>query len=553
MIRKKLALSLIGTFSILVVDLKAAEDRPVFVDRVDVELVSIEVVVSDADGFRVSGLRKEDFELYEDGDLVEVSHFYAADRAKTKTDAEGRLVDLHGGDEPDAGVEANEPAGHVGIFFDELHLNAYNRNRVLDDLQFFIDERLAAGDFVSIASYNGSFAMLQRATRDRDRVSQVLDQLATNSTFGNSRIETVHPSVAKRTKPGQSRVDDARQRILQSCQALSHYVKALGGLVGRKALVIVSEGFEKRPGFALAGLDRQSFRGRDPSPFEFMKEDGTKFFQEAVRHANAAQVTLYTVDPQGLRGIRPSISAESSAGATGAGTALEESLLASSRHEPLLDFADQTGGEAILNSANFERGLRAVTEDLETLYSLGFRPRRGSDGKPHKIEVKMTKPGLKVRHRSSFTAQPPAQRAAEKTYSALLLGAQKNPLRAELEIGVAEKMSFGRYSLPVRIRIPVDAPTLLPNGDQLEGQLQVFVGLLNDGKLFETEAHILPIKLSAARLATGEPILFETNLQIRAGVPRIAVTVWDELAGEESVLAQVIEVGESSDHLASKR
>lgn len=48
--------------------------------RVEVDLVDIDVVVTDRNGQRIRGLQKEDFEVYEDGIKQEISHFAAADR-----------------------------------------------------------------------------------------------------------------------------------------------------------------------------------------------------------------------------------------------------------------------------------------------------------------------------------------------------------------------------------------------------------------------------------------------------------------------------------------
>jgi hypothetical protein len=44
--------------------------------RVDTALVNLEVVVKDRQGRRVSGLTKEDFDVYEDGARQEITNFY---------------------------------------------------------------------------------------------------------------------------------------------------------------------------------------------------------------------------------------------------------------------------------------------------------------------------------------------------------------------------------------------------------------------------------------------------------------------------------------------
>lgn len=49
--------------------------------RVETELVNLNVVVTDRQGRRLSGLRREDFEVYEDGAQQEITHFTATERS----------------------------------------------------------------------------------------------------------------------------------------------------------------------------------------------------------------------------------------------------------------------------------------------------------------------------------------------------------------------------------------------------------------------------------------------------------------------------------------
>jgi Ca-activated chloride channel homolog len=49
--------------------------------RVDTALVNLDVVVKDRQGQRIRGLAKEDFDVYEDGTLQEITHFLAEERS----------------------------------------------------------------------------------------------------------------------------------------------------------------------------------------------------------------------------------------------------------------------------------------------------------------------------------------------------------------------------------------------------------------------------------------------------------------------------------------
>ena len=58
---------------------KPAEQKRLFFETVQVNLISVEVFVTDRAGNPVTGLQREDFEVFEDGRPVKVTNFFAAD------------------------------------------------------------------------------------------------------------------------------------------------------------------------------------------------------------------------------------------------------------------------------------------------------------------------------------------------------------------------------------------------------------------------------------------------------------------------------------------
>jgi VWFA-related protein len=68
--------------------------------------------------------------------------------------------------------------------------------------------------------------------------------------------------------------------------------------------------------------------------------------------------------------------------------------------------ASETGGGffQLQKSAELNSTFTRVIQELHSQYVLGFSP-QVLDGKPHKLEVRLTKPGLKARARSSYIAK----------------------------------------------------------------------------------------------------------------------------------------------------
>ena len=73
----------------------------------------------------------------------------------------------------------------------------------------------------------------------------------------------------------------------------------------------------------------------------------------------------------------------------------------------LRKIADETGGGyfELLKSADLAPTFSRVAQELRSQYLIGFAP-TALDGKVHKLDVKVTKPGMTVRARRSYLAAP---------------------------------------------------------------------------------------------------------------------------------------------------
>jgi len=69
--------------------------------------------------------------------------------------------------------------------------------------------------------------------------------------------------------------------------------------------------------------------------------------------------------------------------------------------------ADETGGGyfELKKTDELAPTFTRVAQELHSQYTLGFTP-SVLDGKEHKLEVKMRKPGLNARARKSYVASP---------------------------------------------------------------------------------------------------------------------------------------------------
>jgi VWFA-related protein len=181
----------------------------------------------------------------------------------------------------------------------------------------------------------------------------------------------------------------------------------------RKAVIWVSNGFDFDP-FALSRLGEDPvFGGRFGQTREqgqqhrdqfnkgqvFADADLARELGELTRTANRANATIYTIDPRGLV----------------AGPDIAEPLdpVEFGEHvrktqDSLRVLADLTGGIAVVNQNDFDKALKRIDAETSDYYMLGYTSSNPDPLKrTRKIEVKVTRPGLDVISRTSYSLKQP--------------------------------------------------------------------------------------------------------------------------------------------------
>jgi VWFA-related protein len=541
---------------------------PMFIDTVDVNVVNVEVFVTDRQGRRITGLTKDDFEILQDGEPVEISNFFAIarpNRIDQLRDAEGRRTTTIA---PGSDLPAEQQLNLV-VYVDHFNLHPQSRKRALEELEGFLEDRMFQGDRVMLVGYDGQLDVVQSFTRDwglvRDGLRQmgkgkalrVQDDVERRLALRGIRLgfEEDEPEMAFNYV--RSYIQEQRLELRRSTEALGKTVRAMAGLPGRRALLYVSDGLPRRPGEDLLEYMRDLFgsqpvaTGSNPSAFvdtsiEALNQDEGHLFDEITRHANAQQVTFYTVDARGGTG-------DSSIGADvdsilldGAGRNALDALRTTQMQETLIEMAEATGGASILNTFELEDAFYRAGVDFDNFYSLGFQTPSSGDDSYHDVEVRVKdRPGLRVRHRSGFVDKPQSERIADRTLSSLMFEMEANPLGVEVDFGEPERVGRGEFNMPMLVRIPFRGVTLLPNGDVEEGRLRIYLAVKDEkGGVSEMHEYTYPLRIPADQVeaARGKEIGYSATLKIAPGTPRVAIGVWDELSGVESFIHKQVRV-----------
>ncbi len=257
---------------------------------------------------------------------------------------------------------------------------------------------------------------------------------------------------------------------------------------------------------------------------------GEDLYRPLLQAANRLGYTLYPVDVPGFK--TDLVSAED--GSVNEATNLREALFDREQEEQaaLNILARRTGGKSILNNANrsaFER----VVADTRSYYWLGFTPTWKGDDADHRVRVESRQKGLKVRARSGFSDLSREREVSMMVESSLLFGNPPSASPLQAEIGRIEKKGFGKILVPVRLGIPLDALTFIPQREDLwVAELELRVAVL-DEQGNSSDVPVIPLALQAP----GPPVAglvkpYEAQVKMRRKKHDLVVSLYDRASGK---------------------
>jgi len=514
----------------------------VFMDSVRVDVVNVEVFVTDRNGNPVYGLKREDFELIVKGQQMEISNFYAPPSPDAQP-AEPGPIALEA-------VEVPQPPRHIVVFVDHTNLMPTRRQEVMDSLRGLVEDRLAQGDRIMITAYDARVDVLSHFGDDPEVHAAALETInnTTASTFQTQadfnrilrciEVQCNEPDYIRQDIDVYARELRHRSRIMLA--HLGTVIDSMAGLPGRRSLLLVGDGIAVLPGASLYAIYQNQHVGQDGTmryQFEAKRFSVDREIDEVTDLANARRVTIYALNNGGVVGNPISMSS-----ATISATQLIDTEIDFVRDAnytaSMQDFADSTGGRIIYRPT--EETLDDLKQDFDTAYSLGFNPDHEPDDKPRNLKVRVTTDGLKVRYRDNYTLKTDEGSAAIRTRMAMIAGQSENPLGIAVEFDPVAEPAGRRWVVQTAIRIPIDSLTMVPvGGDVYQGQLEFAFYVEDDqGASAPIQKNELPLELpgDAVSGTTQAHITYEVGFKLRPGDHRLALNVTDALSSTASTM-----------------
>ncbi len=536
---------------------KASEVTAGFIgETVSVNVVNVDVYVTDKKGNRVTGLTRDDFQILEDGRPMAITNFFAMEGGKVAAAPAPPAPPAPGTSEPAAPeVAANLPPAEdqrlvLIVYVDNFNLRPFNRNRVLRELRVFLNTKLQRDDLIMLVSYDRSVHIRQALTSDPALINSQLvelEKISAQGTHADSErrdaLRRIDEStdVSSALSAARSYAESQYNDLAFSIDALRDIVNGLAGMPGRKALLYVSDGLQMIVGQDLYYAVQEKYKDSTGLTQSF-DYDTSRRFRELTSAANANRVTFYTLDAAGLR-TYSSISAENQT--AGQGVFIDQ-IQIQNVQSTIRMMAEETGGKALINTNNFLPGLERIAEDFRSFYSLGYSPPHSGDGRYHEIKIKLKRKGLEIRHREGYRDKTPETQMNDGTLAALNFPFQSNPLGVDIEFGAPTRRADGFFVVPVDVRIPLGKLVLVPRETESEAAARVFVAAQDtEGGVSEVQQTVVPIRVPNDQVATiGQKYYtYSLSLLMRAGEQKVAVGLRDDIANTTSFVARSLRVG----------
>ncbi len=533
-----------------------------FFESIDVNVVNVDVYVTDKHGKRIKGLKKDDFELFEDRKPVKISNFYTVEGGHPTADEKAAAATPAPGASPTAAPpppamtpqEGDLPEDqrlHLVVYIDNWNIKPFDRNRVFIGIRNFLRTQLSPGDRVMLMTYDRSPHIRRPFTADTASIASALFEIEKISANG-PRLDSDRREILNVIQNSQdmnsayarvrSYVESLHNDLDFSINSIRDLVDSLAGLPGRKAILYVSDGLEIVPGEDAFHALQEKYPQATSVILDAHQYDLSARFRELISAANADRISFYTLDAGGLR-ISSAASAEDRE--PGASSFID-SVYWSNLQQSIQMMADRTGGISIVNTNNPAVGLTRIAGDFKNYYSLGYSPAHAGDGRYHKIEVKTKRKDLVVRFRDGYRDKSIESRMSDGVMAALTYDVADNPLGLIVDRGREVPRDDGYFTVPFSIHIPIGKLVLIPQGKQQVARIRLFFAAMDEkGGVSDVQQARVPIEVPDDKLqdALGKTWRYDVPLMMRKGPQRIAVGMRDELGQVSSFVVKSIQVG----------
>lgn len=477
----------------------ADTETPATTLKLNVRTVLVDVVVTDKDNHAVAGLKKEDFQVLEDGKPQAISFFEsnfapdasAADAApaphlppnfftNVPTVAPNNSVNLLLMDAlntqiADQAVVHKQMVKYLGTIPPGIRIGVFLLSERLRIIQGFTqDSTTLRASIARLAANPSTSALLPTASSIAalDAPVNIELQLATES--GSPQLASMAAGLQQ--FQDQQGFFETNERTVMTLDALQQIARYLAGVPGRKNLIWFVGAIPQ----CLAAMTSEDELIAGGCPYE-------EKFAKTMDMLADARVSVYPIDAGGVptdslydaaappasadlgaAGVnvtppnteaQPALSAVQQLNAAQGNSLQSDYQQRALAHMQMDQLAKITGGSAIYEHNSLKDALAKAVDNGSRYYTLAYTPtNRREVGKERKIEIRSASGNYKLPYRRSYFEDAPKDRNLTQ------MAAENDPLRPLMDRGMPNFTEL-RYRLRVAPASPQPSPDAARAGD----------------------------------------------------------------------------------------
>jgi VWFA-related protein len=518
---------------------------PPLTAHVDVNVVNVDVTVTDRGGRPVMNLTRGDFEIFEDGKPMPVSNFaiYQTTNIQPKPPAL-------------TGVPATQDASvgavrrRIILLVDNNYIENIERNAALTVLEKQLDANYGADSEWSVAAIGHTLKIIQPFTSQKALIRAAIEKVKRMPTYMDHH-EMDRSILSDRTRKnldmdtqsydyGEVVRFTSREQTFRAVQSLQNTARAVGEVArahtadeGKKFMILLTGGMENNTSYTV--YDKPS-----DQEMRSLRSDKEKVIDGIVHEANAANFTIHVINAR-ARGMQtPQHDVENKS--SGIDMSSPNLFQLGGGNDPIdvadvdsipLQIALGTGG-TYLPSNDVRHSFEVVEADTSNFYSLGYSPAHNGDRKYHRINVHVKRSGVTVANRIGYFDLTADDRLEESLHERMTFDQAVGPLPVELTLGSSKSGTNNAIVVPVVAVLPMQRITLLPRDATLVGRVHVYLSVFDDNGRNVGFHHQLQEVTISNEQAKGTPQNFRytMNVRLKKGAFTVVITLRDELSNE---------------------
>ena len=442
-------------------------EAPATTLQVTARNVLLDVVVTDKQDKPVSGLRKEDFQVFEDGKPQTITFFEPAFPAAAGAAPAAPVPPLPPNTFTNVPAVAPNNAVNV-LLMDALNTNMGDQAFVHREIVRYLAS-IPPGTRIGIFLLSEKLRIVQGITQDSTLLRASIARLAANPSqsallptpgeidaqtgavnmimdqaTANNSAQIQASATALQQFLAQQNTFELNARSVMTMEALQQIARYLAGIPGRKNLIWFLGSFPDCIATECPYIDE---------------------YKKTVDALADARVSVYPIDAKGIKinsmhdvenAHPPGLAANEQQAIAAQASSLRSDLNVDAINQGNMELlAKETGGKATYNGNDFKDALAADIDNGSRYYALAYTPAdRRELGKERKIEIKTASGGYKLSYRRGYYEDSATKSKAAGTAAA------KDPLRQLMDRGMPNftELRYRENLAPARAQPAADAP-----------------------------------------------------------------------------------------------